>query len=49
MLLYVIFGECAFVPVSPCDCGICSIANPHLNDDPGVIIAFPDETFGLSG
>jgi hypothetical protein len=25
-----------------------SIANPHLNDDPGAIIAFPDETFGLS-
>jgi hypothetical protein len=24
-----------------------SIANPHLNDDPGTIIAFPDETFGL--
>jgi hypothetical protein len=24
-----------------------SIANPHLNDDPGAIIAFPDETFGL--
>jgi hypothetical protein len=24
-----------------------SIANPHLNDDPGAIITFPDETFGL--
>jgi len=24
-----------------------SIENPHLNDDPGAIIAFPDETFGL--
>jgi hypothetical protein len=24
-----------------------SIANLHLNDDPGTIIAFPDETFGL--
>jgi hypothetical protein len=24
-----------------------SIANPHLNDDPATIIAFPDETFGL--
>jgi hypothetical protein len=24
-----------------------SIANPHLNDDPGAIIAFPDETCGL--
>jgi hypothetical protein len=24
-----------------------SIANPHLNNDPGAIIAFPDETFGL--
>jgi hypothetical protein len=24
-----------------------SIANPHLNDDPGTIITFPDETFGL--
>jgi hypothetical protein len=23
-----------------------SIANPHLNDGPGAIIAFPDETFG---
>jgi hypothetical protein len=23
-----------------------SIANPQLNDDPGAIIAFPDETFG---
>jgi hypothetical protein len=22
---------------------------PQLNDDPGAIIAFPDETFGLSG
>jgi hypothetical protein len=26
-----------------------SIANTHLNDDPGAIITFPDETFGLSG
>jgi hypothetical protein len=26
-----------------------SIANPHLNDDPGAIITFPGETFGLSG
>jgi hypothetical protein len=25
-----------------------SIANPHLNDDPGAIIAFPGETFGLA-
>ena len=24
-----------------------SIANPHLNNDLGAIIAFPDETFGL--
>jgi len=24
-----------------------SIENPHLNDKPGAIIAFPDETFGL--
>jgi hypothetical protein len=24
-----------------------SIANPHLNDDPGAIIAFLGETFGL--
>jgi hypothetical protein len=24
-----------------------SIANPHLNDDPGAIITFPGETFGL--
>jgi hypothetical protein len=35
-------------------CGIGSISgcpvrttNPHLNGDPGTIIAFPDETFGL--
>jgi hypothetical protein len=26
-----------------------SIANPHLNDDPGAIITFPGETFGLVG
>jgi hypothetical protein len=26
-----------------------SIANPHLNDDSGAIIAFPGETFGLEG
>jgi hypothetical protein len=25
-----------------------SIANPQLNDDPGAIIAFPDEASGLS-
>jgi len=25
-----------------------SNANPHLNDDPGAIIAFPDETIGLA-
>jgi hypothetical protein len=25
------------------------IANPYLNDDPGTIIMFPDETFGLNG
>jgi hypothetical protein len=25
-----------------------SIANPHLNKDSGVIIAFPGETFGLT-
>jgi hypothetical protein len=24
-----------------------SIANPHLNDDPGAIIAFPGEIIGL--
>jgi hypothetical protein len=24
-----------------------SIANPQLNNDPGTIIAFPDETSGL--
>jgi hypothetical protein len=24
-----------------------AIANPHLNDDLGAIVAFPDETFGL--
>jgi hypothetical protein len=26
-----------------------SIANPHLNNDLGTIIAFPGETFGLAG
>jgi hypothetical protein len=26
-----------------------SIANPHLNNDLGAIIAFPGETFGLTG
>jgi hypothetical protein len=25
-----------------------SIANPHLNDDPGTIITFPGETFRFS-
>ncbi|MGD8911666.1 MAG: hypothetical protein PVJ68_02830 [Candidatus Thiodiazotropha sp.] len=25
------------------------MTNPHLNGDPGKIIAFPDETFGLKG
>jgi hypothetical protein len=25
-----------------------SIANPHLNSDPGAIMAFPGEAFGLS-
>jgi hypothetical protein len=25
-----------------------SIANPHLNNDPGAIIAFPGEVFGLA-
>jgi hypothetical protein len=24
------------------------MANPHLNDEPGTIIALPDETFGLA-
>jgi hypothetical protein len=46
-------AEHVFAPVSPSSCGICSIVdslsidsivNPHLNDDPGAIIAFPDET-----
>ncbi|MGD9164431.1 MAG: hypothetical protein PVF13_06680, partial [Chromatiales bacterium] len=50
------YAERALAPVSPSSCGICSIinslaidsiANPHLNDDPGAIIAFPGETFGL--
>jgi hypothetical protein len=40
-------AERALALVSPCSCGVCSIANPHLNDDSGTIIAFPDETFGL--
>jgi len=39
------FAERALTPPS---FGICSIANPHLNDEPGAIIAFPDETFGLT-
>jgi hypothetical protein len=30
------------IPVFPVDV-ISAIANPHLNDDPGTIIAFPDE------
>jgi hypothetical protein len=30
------------------DLMINSIANTHLNDGPGAIIALPDETFGLT-
>jgi hypothetical protein len=49
-------AERALAPISPSSCGICSIinslaidsiANPHLNDDLGTIITFPDETSGL--
>jgi hypothetical protein len=32
---------------SPITLAIHSSANPHLNDNPSTIIAFPDETFGL--
>jgi hypothetical protein len=45
--MYPTHAEHALAPVSPPSCGIDSIANPHLNDDPDAIIAFPDETFGL--
>jgi hypothetical protein len=47
----------ALAPVSPSSCGICpiinslaidSMVNPQLNDDPGTIIVFPGETFGLN-
>jgi hypothetical protein len=40
-------AERALAPISSSSCGIDSIANPHLNNDLGAIIAFPDETFGL--
>ncbi|MEJ2590635.1 MAG: hypothetical protein P8178_04385, partial [Candidatus Thiodiazotropha sp.] len=40
-------AERALAPISSSSCGIGSIANPHLNNDLGAIIAFPDETFGL--
>jgi hypothetical protein len=38
------FAGRALAPVSPSSCGIGSIVNPHLKDDPGTIIPFPDET-----
>jgi hypothetical protein len=50
-------AERALVPISSSSCGIGSIinswaidsiANPHLNNDLGTIIAFPGETFGLA-
>jgi hypothetical protein len=40
-------AERALAPVSSSSCGIGSFANPHLNNDLGTIIAFPDKTFGL--
>jgi hypothetical protein len=49
-------AERALAPFSPSSYGICSIinrltidsiANPHLNDEPGTIITFLDEMFGL--
>jgi hypothetical protein len=49
-------AEHALAPISSSSCGIGSIinswaidsiANPHLNNDLGTIIAFPGETFGL--
>jgi hypothetical protein len=49
-------AERAIAPDSPSSYGICSIinslaidsiANPHLNSDPGAIITFLDEAFGL--
>jgi hypothetical protein len=33
--------------LAPSSCGIDSIENPHLNDDPGTIIPFPGEIFRL--
>jgi hypothetical protein len=48
-------AERALAPISLSSCGIGSIinswaidsiANPHLNNDLGTIIAFPGETFG---
>ncbi len=50
-------AERALAPISSSSCGIGSIinswaidsiANPHLNNDLGTIIAFPSETFGLA-
>ncbi len=49
-------AERALAPLSPSTCGIFSIANspaigsienPHLNDEPGAIIAFPGKTSDL--
>jgi hypothetical protein len=45
--VYPTYAKRAFAPVSPSSCSIDSIANPHLNDDPGTIIPFTDETCGL--
>jgi len=41
-------AERALALFSPPSCDIFSIANPHRNDKPGAIIAFPGETFGLA-
>jgi len=45
--VYPTHAERALAPVSLSSCGIDSIVNPHLNDDPGTIIGFPGETFEL--
>jgi hypothetical protein len=41
-------GPAAVLAQSPIAWAIDSVANPHLNNDLGTIIAFPDETFGLN-
>jgi hypothetical protein len=41
------YAERALALISSSSCGIDSIANPHLNNDLGAIIAFPGKIFGL--